>query len=77
MDTCGVELDTFRKSQCSVINQLHHPRLFLIYVKSGGPCVECNNEINYMQVELKCRQSYRTHPFRVPEFTVDADWDDK
>jgi hypothetical protein len=30
-----------------------------------------------MQMELMYCPSYCTHPFRVPEFTADPDWDDK
>ena len=36
--------------------------------KQGGPCVHTSH--------CYC-PSFRTHPFRVPEFTADAGWDNK
>jgi hypothetical protein len=42
------------------------------------PMCRCNSEINNTNgTYRKCCPSYRTHPFRVPEFTADTDWDDE
>jgi hypothetical protein len=76
MDTSGIEPDTSRKSR--MLSERDKPttpcaRLLFGYYIHGIQRSMCR----CLQMELMKCPSYRTHPFRVPEFTADADWDDK